>query len=170
MNRRLLSLTLLLALSASARLARAEAVPDVTRTDMRPWFVLQTYGADFAGRPFQGEVFLYQGGTVVLEHSGGTGDLRTIRRGDGTPQQVKDLRRALADARFGRARGNCGQPAPDWVERYGLVTYDGGAPRARSFGGDYSSCQVELREGFDALCSYIWNVVGPSPEVCTPKL
>jgi hypothetical protein len=160
-----LALPLLLAAAAGAGVA----APDVTRSDMRPWFLLQAAGSDLVGHPFQGEVVLYRGGVVLLEYTAETGNGRTIRRGLASPTAIRELREALAEARFGRARGNCGEPAPDYVERYGLITYEAAGPRTRSFGGNVQSCAVELREGFDAICTYIWNTVGPSPEVCSPS-
>lgn len=167
--RRLAPLCLTLGLAVATAAHAGTATPDVTRSDMRPWFLLQAAGSDLVGHPFQGEVFLYRGGVVVLEYTAETGNGRTIRRGLASPATVKALRRALVDAHFGRARGNCGEPAPDYVERYGLISYETAGPRTRSFGGNVQSCPTELRQGFDAICSYIWSTVGPSPEICSPS-
>jgi hypothetical protein len=153
---RLLTIAVLLLSSATA--VQAAPSPDVTKSDMQPWFVLQASGSDIAGQPIQGEVFIYRGGTVFYE------------RGVASKQATADFRRELAEARFGRAKGRCGAASPDWFEGYGLVAYNpGGGHRTLSFGSDMRDCGAELREGFVALCRFIDSTVGSAAELCGPS-
>ena len=167
--RRLLAIATLFLAAGTA--LHGAASPDVSKTDMHPWFVLQSAGHDFAGQPIQGEVFIFRGGSVFLEYTSVTGGgSRVVRRGAASKQAVADLRRDLAEARFGRAKGRCGAPSPDWLESYALVAYNpGGGHRTLSFGSDMRECGAELREGFSALCRFIESTVGSAAELCRPE-
>ena len=161
-----LALTILI---AGAAAAGAQPQIDVTRYDMHPLIQLHAAGFDIAGQPFETDVFIYRGGPVFLAYTAQTGNARRVARGVATAQQLAALNQALAAARVGQQRGNCGEPAPDHVERYALTWY-GAKDRMRTVtaGGIYSDCPADVVRIFDAACAFVWETLGPTPEYCVP--
>lgn len=155
----------LLALAAAALPARAE-IGDITRYNMRPLIQLHLNGADFIGRPFQGDVFIYQGGPTFLSYKGANGTDVRSESAVASPEALRTLDQALARAHVGQQQGNCGTPAADFVSEYGLTWY--GAQRVRTIpaGGNFSTCPAEVVEIYNATCEFIWAVLGPQVEVC----
>jgi hypothetical protein len=158
----------LMALLLCASAVRAQPEVDVTKHDMHPLIQLHATGATIAGAPFESDVFIYRGGPTFLAYTQAPDSTR-VARGVATPQQLMTLNQALTAARVGQQRGNCGQPAPDYVEQYAL-TWNGAKGRLRMIvtGGDYSDCPADVIRILNATCEFIWSVLGPSPEVCTP--
>jgi hypothetical protein len=162
------ALILLIAAFALA-VPAAQAQPiDVTKLNMRPLIHLHAEGADIAGRPFQTDVFIHQGGYTLLAYSAETGNARRVARGVATPPDLMLLNQALAAGRVGQQTGRCGGPAPDYVSTYG-ITWNG-KQRVKTFavGGNYTTCSSEVNRIMDATCRFIWSVLGPSPEICVP--
>lgn len=157
----------LLALLAAALPAGAE-VGSTARYDMHPLIQLHATGADFVGKPFQTDVFIYRGGPTFFSYSAQTGNASRVASGVATPEQLAALNQALARARVGRQTGNCGSPAPDYVAEYDLTWYGKQRVRTIPAGGDYSRCPAEVAQVFHATCEFIWDVLGPSPEICAP--
>lgn len=159
----ILAATLLIAGSA----VQAQSI-DVTRLNMRPLVQLHAEGVDFTGKPFQTDVFIHQGGYNLLAYSADTGNASRVARGVATPQQLVALNQALAAGRVGRQTGGCGDPAPDFVNRYGFTWY--GKQRVKTFtvGGDFTDCPGEVIRIMNATCQFIWSVLGPSPQICVP--
>ena len=155
----------LLALAAAALPAQAE-IGDITKYNLRPLIQLHLNGADFIGRPFQGDVFIYQGGPTFLSYKGANGTDVRSESGVATREQLAALNQALARARVGQQRGNCGSPAPDFVSQYALTWY--GTQRVRTIpaGGNFSTCPAEVVEIYNATCEFIWSVLGPQVEIC----
>lgn len=155
----------LLALAAAALPARGQ-IGDITKYNMRPLIQLHLNGADFIGRPFQGDVFIYQGGPTFLSYKGANGSDVRSESGVATREQLVALNQALARSRVGQQRGNCGSPAPDFVSQYALTWY--GTQRVRTIpaGGNFSTCPAEVVEIYNATCEFIWSVLGPQVEIC----
>ena len=155
----------LLALAAAALPAQGQ-IGDITRYNMRPLIQLHLNGADFIGRPFQGDVFIYQGGPTFLSYKGANGTDVRAESAVATPQALAELNQALSRARVGQQRGNCGSPAPDFVSQYALTWY--GAQRVRTIpaGGNFSTCPAEVVQVYNATCEFIWSVLGPQIEIC----
>jgi hypothetical protein len=162
------TLTFALLILATAALPARGQVDDITRYDLHPLIQLHLNGADFIGRPFQGDVFIYRGGPTFLSYKGANGaDVRS-ESAVATPEQLAALGQALARARVGQQRGNCGSPAPDFVSRYALTWYGKQRVRTIPVGGDFSTCPAEVIEIYDATCEFIGSVLGPQIEVCVP--
>ena len=162
-------LALILLIAGLAAVPTAQAQPiDVTQLNMRPLLQLHAEGTDFTGRPFQTDVFIHQGGYVLLAYSAETGNASRVARGIATHPDFMLLNQALAAGRVGQQTGRCGGPAPDYVSTYGLTWH--GKQRVRSFnvGGNYTTCSSEVNRIMDATCRFIWSVLGPSPEICVP--
>lgn len=157
----------LLALAAAALPARAE-VGSTARYDMHPLIQLHANGADFVGKPFQTDVFIYRGGPVFFSYSAQTGNAARVNSAVATPEQLATLNQALARAQVGRQTGGCGSPAPDYVQEYGLTWYGKQRVRTITAGGNYSHCPAAVAQIFQATCEFIWDVLGPSPEICVP--
>jgi hypothetical protein len=158
-----------LALVISTSAARAQRPIDVTKHDMHPLLQLHAVGSDIAGQPFEADVFIYRGGPVFLAYSAATGNARRVARGIASPAALMTLNQALAAARVGQQRGHCGGPAPDYVSDYALTWY-GSKQRIRTIpvGGNYTTCPSDVIRILDATCIFIWEVLGPSVEVCVP--
>lgn len=152
---------------AAAFPARAQ-IGDVTKYDLHPLIQLHLNGSDLIGRPFQGDVFIYRGGPVFLSYTGANGNNNRVASGIATPEQLMELSRALARARVGQQTGNCGSPAPDYVSRYTLTWYGKQRVRTIPTGGNLSTCPAEVVEVYWATCELLWDVLGPSPEICPP--
>lgn len=149
--------------------AGAQPAIDVTRYDMHPLIQLHAEGSDIAGGSFETDVFIYRGGPTFLAYTADTGDARRVDRGAATPQALMALNQALAAARVGQQRGNCGGPAPDYVTQYALTWYGAkGRIRTITAGGDYTSCPADLIRILDAACAFVWEVLGSALEVCVP--
>jgi hypothetical protein len=158
------------ALALAAALPAAAQIDDITRYDLHPLIQLHLNGSDLIGRPFQGDVFIYQGGPTFLSYKGANGNDVRAQSGVATAQQLADLNQALARARVGQQRGNCGTPAPDYVSRYALTWYGKQRVRTIPAGGNFSTCPAEVVDIFNATCEFIWSVLGPAPWVCvTPN-
>jgi hypothetical protein len=155
----------LLALAVAALPARGQ-IGDITKYNMRPLIQLHLNGADFIGRPFQGDIFIYQGGPTFLSYKGANGADVRAESGVATREELVALNQALARARVGQQRGNCGTPAPDFVSQYALTWY--GTQRVRTIpaGGNFSACPAEVVEIYNATCEFIWSVLGPQVEIC----
>jgi hypothetical protein len=158
----------LAALALCAAMVQAQEPIDVTQYDMHPFLQLHAFGSDIAGGSFETDVFIYRGGPTFLAYTAATGDQRKVVRGIASPQDLMALNQALAAARVGQQRGNCGQPAPDYVTKYALTWYGKQRMRTIPVGGDYTDCPAEVIRIFDATCEFIWNVLGPSLEICVP--
>jgi hypothetical protein len=159
----------LAALIVCAAAAAAQEKIDVTRYDMHALIQLHANGADLIGGAFETDVFIYRGGPTVLAYTSQTGDVRKVVRGVATPQQLTKLNQALAANRVGIQRGNCGEPAPDYVTQYALTWYGNkGRIRMIPTGGIYLDCPAAVVNLFHAACEFIWEVLGPAPEVCVP--
>lgn len=154
-----------LALVAAAIPAKAQ-IDDVTRFDLHPLIQFHLNGADFIGRPFQGDVFIYQGGPTFLSYKGANGADVRAESGVATAQDLAALQQALARARVGQQKGNCGSPAPDYVSQYALTWYGKQRVRTIPAGGNFTVCPTEVIEIYNATCEFIWSVLGPQPEVC----
>jgi hypothetical protein len=154
-------LFLLAALPAGAQI-------DTARLNMRPLIQLHAEGADFTGKPFQTDVFIYQGGYTLLAYSAETGNAARVARAVASKAQVDALTRTLNRAHVGQLRGGCGGPAPDFVATYGLTWYGKQQVKTLSAGGNYTDCPADVRRVFDATCEFIWSALGPSPQICVP--
>lgn len=157
-----------LALSCLFAALPAAAQIDTARLDMRPLIQLHAEGADLTGKPFQTDVFIYQGGYTLLAYTAETGNATRVDRAVASKSQVDALNRTLNRARVGQQRGGCGGPAPDYVARYGLTWYGRQQVRTLSVGGNYTDCPADVRRIFDATCEFVWSALGPSPEICAP--
>lgn len=155
-------------LLAAASLPAQAQIDDITRYNLRPLLQLHAVGSDIIGRPFETDVFIYQGGPVFLAYTAATGDACRVDRGVATPQQLMELNRALAASRVGQQRGGCGSPAPDYVSTYALTWYGKQRVRTITAGGDYTGCPEDVQRILNAACDFIWAVLGPAPEVCVP--
>ncbi len=159
----------LLALVICASAVRAQPGIDVKEHDMHPLIQLHAVGANIAGDPFEADVFIYRGGPTFLAFTSDFAGNR-VARGVATPQALTALNQTLAAARVGQQRGNCGGPIPDATSEIALSWYGAkGRLRMIPVGGDYSSCPADVVRIFDATCAFIWEVLGPSPEACTPS-
>jgi len=158
------------ALALAAALPASAQIDDITRYDLHPLIQLHLVGSDFIGRPFQGDVFIYQGGPVFLSYKGANGtDVRSLSA-VATARELADLNQALARAKVGQQRGNCGSPAPDYVSRYALTWYGKQRVRTIPVGGNFTACPAEVVDIMNATCEFIWAALGPQPEVCvTPN-
>jgi hypothetical protein len=77
------------------------------------------------------------------------------------------LNQALAAARVGQQRGDCGEPAPDYISEYALIWHGSkGRMRTITAGGFYGDCPADVVRIFNATCTFIWEVLGPSIEIC----
>jgi hypothetical protein len=163
-----LALRLCLIALAVASLPAEGQIDDITRYNMRPLIQLHAVGADLIGRPFETDVFIYQGGPTFLAYTAATGNASRVARGVATREQLMALNQALATNRVGQQRSGCGDPAPDYVRTYALTWY--GKQRVKTFtaGGNYTTCPEEVQGILNAACDFIWAVVGPSPEICVP--
>ena len=128
---RLFGLSAVLALAAIAlatpALAQTSAF-DARAIDMRPLVQVQGVGATFAGRPFEVDLFIYRGGGAFLVSSVATdlaGRFSTDRigRGLGDRSEMAGLNGTFLSNRILQQSGDCGGPAPDYVERYTLTYY-----------------------------------------------
>lgn len=141
---------------------------DVTRLNMRPLLQLHAVGADLIGASFQTDVFIHQSGFTVLAYAAQTGDARRVASGIASPQALMALNQALAGGQVGQQTGNCGGPAPDYVETYALTWYGKQRVRTIPAGGNYFDCPAPVVRIFNATCEFIWSVLGPAIEVCVP--
>ncbi|HEX6898472.1 MAG TPA: hypothetical protein VF789_02120 [Thermoanaerobaculia bacterium] len=155
-------------LLAVAALPAEGQIDDITRYNMRPLIQLHAVGSDIAGGSFETDVFIYQGGPVFLAYTAATGNACRVERGVATPQHLMDLNRALAASRVGQQRGGCGSPAPDYVSAYALTWYGKQRVKTITAGGNYTDCPADVQRIFNATCEFIWDVLGPAPEVCVP--
>jgi hypothetical protein len=163
---RLTLMTLIICASA----VRAQPGIDVTKHDMHPLIQLHVVGANIAGDPFEGDVFIYRGGPTFLAFSSEFAGNR-VARGVATPQELMALNQTLAAARVGQQSGNCGEPIPDATSEITLSWYGAkGRLRTIPVGGIYTSCPADVVRIFDATCAFIWEVLGPSPEICQPPV
>ena len=102
-------------------------------------------------------------------YSAETGSAQRVDRGVATRAQLVTLNQALARARVAQQRGGCGDPAPDGVSTYTLVWNGKNRTRQISVGGNYQDCPANTQEVFDAVCTFVWDVLGPTPELCVPS-
>jgi hypothetical protein len=158
----------LAALALCAATVQAQEPIDVTKYDMHPVLQIHAVGADIAGGAFEADVFIYRGGPTILAYSAATGNVRKVARGVAKPEELAALNQALAAARVGQQRGDCGGPAPDYVSEYALTWYGKQRMRTIPVGGNYTDCPADVIQIFDATCEFIWKVLGPSLEVCVP--
>lgn len=157
----------LLSLVLCASAAQAQRTIDVTKHDMRPLIQLHAVGANIIGETFEADVFIYRGGPTFLAFSLANGRNTEVKRGVAKPQQLIALNQALAAARVGQQREKCGGPAPDYITDYALTWYGTkGLWRTHSAGGNYSECPADVIRIFNATCTFIWEVLGPSIEIC----
>jgi hypothetical protein len=163
-----LALIACLLLGMAGVLPAGAQVGSTTRYDMHPLIQLHATGADFVGQPFQADVFLYRGGPAFFSYKAATGNASRVASGVATPEQLAALNQALAQAQVGRQTGHCGSPAPDYVAEYDLTWYGRQRVKTIPAGGDYSHCPAEVVQVFQATCEFIWDVLGPSPEICVP--
>ena len=152
----------------AASLPAQGQIDDITRYNMRPLLQLHAVGNDLVGQPFETDVFIYQGGPVFLAYTAATGNACRVDRGVATQQQLMDLNRALATSRVGQQRGGCGSPAPDYVRTYALTWYGKQRVKTIATGGNYTDCPAEVQRILNATCQFIWDVLGPAPEICVP--
>jgi hypothetical protein len=159
---------IVMSLILGAPAARAQQEVDVTKHDMHPLLQLHVFGSDFAGEPIEADVFIYRGGPTFLAFTQDT-DTRRVERGVASLQELMTLNQALAAARVGQQRGNCGSPVPDFITGYALTWYGAqGRLRTIPVGGDFKSCPAPVVQIFDATCDFIRAVLGPSNGVCLP--
>jgi hypothetical protein len=163
-----LALRLCLIALAAASLPAQGQIDDITRFNMRPLVQLHAVGNDIAGRPFETDVFIYQGGPTFLAYTAATGNACRVDRGVATQQQLMALNQALASNRVGQQRSGCGSPAPDYVGTYALTWYGKQRVKTITAGGNYTTCPDEFLRILNATCDFIWAVLGPAPEVCVP--
>lgn len=166
MRRALLVLISLVALHTPA--ARAQILDNPALLDLRPLLQITGVGSDFTGGAFETDVFVTRGGAVFLMYSAETGNAQRVDRGVATRGQLVTLNQALARARVGQQRGDCGEPAPDGVATYTLVWSGKSRTRQISAGGIYRECPEDVQRIFDAACAFVWDVLGPTPELCVP--
>ena len=166
MRRALLALIVLSALSVPA--ARAQVLENPSRLDLRPLLQLTGVGNDIAGGAFESDVLITRGGAVFLLYSAETGNAQRVDRGVAIREQLVTLNQALARARVAQQRGGCGEPAPDGVSTYTLVWSGKSRTRQISVGGIYRDCPANTQAVFDAVCTFVWEVLGPTPELCVP--
>ncbi|HKV07814.1 MAG TPA: hypothetical protein VJ725_06740 [Thermoanaerobaculia bacterium] len=166
MRRALPVLLILSALGAPA--AWAQILDSPSRLDLRPLLQLTGVGNDIAGGELEADVLITRGGAVFLMYSAATGNAQRVDRGVATREQLVTLNQALARARVGQQQGGCGDPAPDGISTYTLLWNGKSRTRQLSVGGIYLDCPAETRQVFDAVCTFVWDVLGPAPELCIP--
>lgn len=159
---------ILAALSACAAAAQTPPAIDVTKFDMHPMVQLHAIGSDIIGHAFVVDIFVYRGGPTFLAYTAETGNARRVARAVASPQALMKLNQALADGKIGQQRGDCGQPAPDHISTRALTWYGKQRMRTVPVGGIYSECPSDVVEIFDAACSFVWEVLGPTVEYCVP--
>ena len=148
--------------------ARAQILENPGRADLRPLLQVTGIGNDIAGGSFETDVFVTRGGVVFFAYSAETGNAQRVARGEATREQLVALNQALARARVGQQRGGCGEPAPDSVALYTLAWSGKSRTRQISVGGIYQDCPEDVRQIFDAVCAFVWDALGPTPELCVP--
>ncbi|HKV13279.1 MAG TPA: hypothetical protein VJ725_34380 [Thermoanaerobaculia bacterium] len=168
MRRALPVLLILAALAAPA--LRAQVLENPSRLDLRPLLQLTGVGNDIAGGELESDVLITRGGAVFFLYSAETGSAQRVDRGVATREQLVTLNQALARARVAQQRGGCGDPAPDGISTYTLLWNGKSRTRQISVGGIYLDCPADTRQVFDAVCTFVWDVLGPTPELCVPPV
>lgn len=163
-------------LSLASLPVRAQtSVFDTRELDMRPLVQVQAIGTTFAGKPFEVDVFVYRGGADVLASSvatdpSGRDTTDRVGRGLGSRADVMTLNGAFLRNHVLQQRGDCGNPAPDHVERYVFTYYGQKNSRQLTVGGDYRDCPQETREILDAVCAYLWQTIEAPIEYCADPI